>query len=243
MKQNADRRCGGREGVVRGVGGERVACGVLRGEPQRNTPHATRFPRNTPHVSRAFTLIEIMVVVAIVAIVMTLAIPMIYQQLHPESMRKAVKDVMEACSHARARAILDGVQIDLVIRPADRTFDLVVGSSAPPPPIPGATELFSPDVAGNDWRAAPRPVAKSGGSDGDSFFPVKLSDKFVIAMGINGEDYSDDEEGRVRFYPNGTSDECSIVMISSTGEKRNIFLEVVTALADVESDESKFKAR
>src|SRR6266436_656792 len=111
------------------------------------THHAPR----TTHHAPAFTLIEIMVVVAIMGIVMTIAIPTVYQQLHPESMRKAVSDVMEACGHARARAILDGVQIDLVIRPADRQFDLAVGSSAPPPP-PGAVSLsanqmFSPDVA------------------------------------------------------------------------------------------------
>src|SRR5438552_2349716 len=100
----------------------------------------------------AFTLIEVMVVVAIMAIVMTLAIPMIYQQLHPESMRKAVSQVMEALSHARARAILDGVQVDLIIRPAEGQFNVSAVSSTPAP-IPGATELFSPDVAGNDWRA------------------------------------------------------------------------------------------
>jgi len=228
MKQNAARRCGSRK-----AGGRGAWC-VQRLHATRNTHHAS---------SHAFTLIEIMVVVAIMAIVMTLAIPMIYQQLHPESMRKAVSEVMEACSHARARAILDGVQVDLVIRPADGQFDLSVGSSAPPPlPSLGGNQMFSPDVAGNDWRAAPKPTARSGG-EGDSFFPVKLSGKILVALGINGEDYSDDEEGRVRFYPNGTSDECSIVLISPTGEKRNITLEVVTALADVESDESKFKAR
>src|SRR2546423_14400471 len=58
----------------------------------------------------AFTLIELMVVVAIIGIVITISIPTIYQQMHPESMRKAVSDVVEACSHARARAILNGVQ-------------------------------------------------------------------------------------------------------------------------------------
>src|SRR6266481_2048570 len=172
---------------------KRLECVRLAGAfaiPRRYVPLRRAFSDRTTHpaLGSAFTLIEIMVVVAIMAIVMTLAIPMIYQQLHPESMRKAVNDVMEACSHARARAILDGVQVDLVIRPADRQFDLAVGSSAPPL-VPGATELFSPDVAGNDWRAAPRPAAAKSGGGGDSFFPVKLSDKFVIAMGINGEDY------------------------------------------------------
>src|SRR6266481_1549762 len=38
----------------------------------------------------AFTLLEIMVVVAIMGIVMTVAIPSLYHQLHPDSMRKAV---------------------------------------------------------------------------------------------------------------------------------------------------------
>src|SRR5262245_36103943 len=53
----------------------------------------------------AFTLIELMVVVAILAVVMTMAIPSIYQTLHKDSLRAAVSDVMEMCSHARAYAI------------------------------------------------------------------------------------------------------------------------------------------
>jgi prepilin-type N-terminal cleavage/methylation domain-containing protein len=96
-----------------------------------------------------FTLLELMVVVAIMGIVMTISIPAIYQQLHPESMRKAVSDVMEACSHARARAILNGAETDLVIRPGDRQFTV---SGAISSPAPGQNQMFSPDVAGNDWR-------------------------------------------------------------------------------------------
>src|SRR2546421_171491 len=117
-------------------------------------------PRSTLHAPRAFTLIEIMVVVAIMGIVMTIAIPTVYQQLHPESMRKAVSDVMEACSHARARAILDGVQIDLVIRPADRQFDVTAGASSGPASVPQENQLFSPDVSGHDWRTPPKTAPK-----------------------------------------------------------------------------------
>src|SRR2546421_5401471 len=198
-------------------------------------------PRSTLHAPRAFTLIELMVVVAIMGIVMTIAIPTVYQQLHPESMRKAVSDVMEACSHARARAILNGAETDLVIRPGDRQFT-VSAASVPPPPSSEQNRLFSPDVAGHDWRTPPRAASRGGDSEGA--FSVKLSDKITIeGMGINGEDYTDDEVGRVRFYPNGTSDEFSIILLSDRGERRNITLEVVTGMADMESDVHKFKAR
>jgi prepilin-type N-terminal cleavage/methylation domain-containing protein len=195
--------------------------------------------KRQPSLLEAFTLLEIMVVVAIMGIVMGIAIPTIYQQLHPESMRKAVSDVMEACSHARARAILNGAETDLVIHPADRQFEVVGAASRP---APEENRLFSPDVAGNDWRTPPRPVSTGGGSEGA--FAVKLSDKIIIeGMGINGEDYTEDEIGRVRFYPNGTSDELSIVLLSDKGERRNITLEVVTGMPDVEVDPNKFRAR
>src|SRR6266550_6745511 len=174
------------------LGPKRVAWCVLRGA-KPPTQHATR---NTQHAP-AFTLIEIMVVVAIMGIVMTIAIPTVYQQLHPESMRKAVSDVMEACGHARARAILDGVETDLVIRPADRQFDITAAASPGPSSVPQENSLFSPDVSGRDWRTPPKTVAKSG-TGGGGGYSVKLSDKIIIeGLGINGEDYTEDPVGRV----------------------------------------------
>ena len=177
-----------------------------------------------------------MVVCAIMAVIMTIAVPSIYRRLHPESMQKAVSDVMEACSHARATAILNGVETELVIRPFDRQIEVAqVGGS-------GAStldRLASPSVSGGEWRMPEETGVKSAAG-----FSVKLSDKIIIeGLGVNGEDWTEDEVARVRFYPNGTSDELSMVLLSEKMERRNITLEVVTALADVESDPNKFKAR
>lgn len=190
---------------------------------------------------RAFTLIEVMVVVAIMGIIMTMSVPTIYRKLHPESMRRAVNDIMEACDNARSYAVLNSVDTELVIRPFDRQIRVVVAGKKKEP---GEDPMFSPSVSGEEWRMPERTPAEASSGGGAPLFSGKLGEKIIIeGLGVNGEDWTDDEEARVRFYPNGTCDEMSIVLVSENQERRNIWLEVVTALPEFEVDPQKFKAR
>ncbi len=60
-----------------------------------------------------------------------------------------------------------------------------------------------------------------------------LSIELLSVNSVNFVNLKDAEVARVRFYPNGTSDEFLMVLHSSdTGELRQITLEAVTALAD-----------
>ena len=70
----------------------------------------------------AFTLIEIMVVVALIGLIMAMGIPSIVRSVRKEGLRKATSDVVEACNDARATAILSGTTSDMVIRPQDGTI-------------------------------------------------------------------------------------------------------------------------
>ncbi len=70
----------------------------------------------------AFTLMELMIVVAILGIIAAIGIPSIARSLQKEGMRKAVSDFVEACSDARAMAILKEQTTTLTIRPGDHTF-------------------------------------------------------------------------------------------------------------------------
>ena len=44
-----------------------------------------------------------------------------------------------------------------------------------------------------------------------------------------------------RFFPNGTCDELTLILLSEKGERCEILLEVTTGLADVEWDPNKFR--
>ncbi|HKS36999.1 MAG TPA: prepilin-type N-terminal cleavage/methylation domain-containing protein [Verrucomicrobiae bacterium] len=177
-------------------------------------------PRYTSSGARrsveGFTLIEIMIVIGIVAMILVMGMPSIIQSVRKDPLRQAVSDLMEGCSYARAQAILQGFPQELVIRAVDGHFTVrrvpinATGSSGESPiETPGATP-------------APAP------------FSARLhEDIAVILLDVNFRDQMEAEESHVRFYPNGISDEFTIVVETPYG-RRKISLECVTGLADVE---------
>jgi prepilin-type N-terminal cleavage/methylation domain-containing protein len=170
----------------------------------------------------AFTLIEIMVVVAILGVILTIGIPSIYHMTRKEGMRKAVNDIWEVCNNARAQAIFRGAPVEIVFYPTERRFQ-VGGASAPQ----------SADVA--DYvESKPAPQSGSG-------LAGQLPDDVVVEMlDINLLEYRDSDVARVRFFPNGTSDELTLILRSTKNEWRMISLEVTTGRASIESDPQKF---
>ena len=176
--------------------------------------------------TRAFTLIEIMIVVGIMAIIMTIAIPSVYQQLHKDSMRQALVDVTEACREARNHAVLDGVATEVRIRPADRSISVVAGQAPPPP---------AADAGGAAYTLEGEELVEHR-SGGGAIFSAKLSDHILIEfIGVNLHgDLEKLDEVSCTFYPNGTSDELVILLRSDQGEIRKITTDVITGIADVE---------
>ena len=71
----------------------------------------------------AFTLIEIMIVVAIMGIIVAAAVPSLYGFFHKEGLRKTTNDIVETCQSARAAAIMSGSPTDLVFHPKDGTCE------------------------------------------------------------------------------------------------------------------------
>lgn len=188
---------------------ESVACGRLRFAS-----------RTIPPRGRAFTLVEIMIVVGIIAIVVAMGMPAFVQTFKKEPLRKAVSDIVDACNEARAQAILKGIPAVLTIRAADGQIAVAT------------INTNAPGIEGADL-----PLIESGSAEGATApaFSARLHDDIaVILLYVNLKDRMEAEESRVRFYPNGTSDEFAIVL-QSGGGIRKISLECVTGLPTVES--------
>ncbi len=184
---------------------------------------------------RAFTLIELMVVVGIMGIIMTIAIPGVYRFVHPNPLQKGVDEVREACKNAREMAVMRGTITVLVIDLKSRTFS-VQASSAPAPRV----DSISPD----GFIAEPTPRAVSTFEPTGAGKSYQLSDHVRIeGLGINGLDYTEDDRAEIRFYPKGTSDEFSIVLLSDNNERRNIWLDAITGYPEFEVDPQKFRVR
>lgn len=186
-------------------------------------------PNPNPTLSRrAFTLIEIMVVIGIMAIIFAISMPSIYRQMHKDSMRQAVSDVLDACGRARERAILTGVPTEVRIRPGDRMIS-VAGSSAPAA-APGANRTYSFEgEAGNEQ------IVEHKAGTGE-LFSAKISDRITFTyIEVNQEtDLEQAEEVVFVFFPNGTADEAGLVLRSDDNEARSILVDVITGIASVQ---------
>jgi Tfp pilus assembly protein FimT len=164
---------------------------------------------------------EIMIVVGIMGIALTLGVPIVYKVWHRTPMVQAIRDMREVCSNARSQAILQGRPVDLVLHPKVNRVE--VSAAAIPVATSGPGLVTAPE-------ASPSPT--------HSGFSAQLSDRIIIeTLDINmaGIEYNDAESARVRFYPNGTSDEMRMILFDGR-DRYGITLEVTTGLCDVVPD-------
>ena len=198
----------------------------LRVESRTPAPGAqnrfcTRLPTLDPRPIRAFTLLEIMMVVAIIGLMMTMSVPAILRTMHEEPLRKAVNDVMNICSHARAQAILHGVTTTVVFHPQSGEVALTSIASTN-----STDDLIPPDTPTGETRTS--------GPNASALNSTQFADGITIDMlDVNLVEYKDATEARVRFFPDGTSDEMTLILHSGD-QYRKITLEVTTGLASME---------
>ena len=171
----------------------------VRCEAHRTAAGAAALPKQFNRAASAFTLIEIMIVVAIMAIILAAGIPSLYGFFHKHGLRKTTGDIVEVCQSARASAILTGSATDLIFHPRD-----------------GICETSS-----------------SGGGYGAWAHSAKIENCAIEMLDVNLQECKDFDTVKVRFFPNGTCDEMTLILRSNENEWRKITLEITTALPSI----------
>jgi prepilin-type N-terminal cleavage/methylation domain-containing protein len=170
--------------------------------------------------ARAFTLIELMMVVAIIGLIMAMGIPPMLQAFHKEGIRKAVDDVINVCSAARSEAILQGRTVEVVFRPEQGQLSIV--GAAPAPNQTGSVESDSKQSYA---------LGSAPGRTTSATLPNNVS---IDMLDINLMECVQMDEAFVHFYPNGTCDEMTMVLHSGAAW-RKISLEFSTSIASAEA--------
>jgi prepilin-type N-terminal cleavage/methylation domain-containing protein len=166
-----------------------------------------------------FTLIELLIVIGILALVLALGAPSILQTVKKDSLGRATSDVVDGCNLARAQAILRGTTTEFVIRAADGRLAVRFAPTNAAVAHPPKDEEEKPSSGPPNEAAA---------------YSRVISDDIAVRMiDVNLRDQMGTDEVVVRFFPNGTSDEFTLVLEQDSGI-RKISLECVTGLVDVE---------
>lgn len=185
----------------------------------------------------AFTLFEVLVVVALLSIVATIGVPAIYHTVKRSPLRQSMADVVEACQNARMLAILQGATTEVVIRAGDGLVQVHIGGDPVGGGSPGdAGEAPAQEPAFSDGsELGSEASTRSSGRSELIPFTARIPDGVAFKrLVVNLQDRMDEDEARVRFYPNGTCDAFEAALLSEQNEERSITLEITTGREDVE---------
>jgi prepilin-type N-terminal cleavage/methylation domain-containing protein len=167
----------------------------------------------------AFTLVELLVAVAIGLLILTLAVPVLREIKRPP-ITQATKDFLDACSHARSKAIMEGVPTQLVIREAGAELSVELA----PDGIVGATN----GVSAESYSSITSPEGRAPS------FLRRIDDPDVAfeSINVNGRSFMQAPATAVRFFPNGTADHFEAVLSWQRREGRRLTIEAMTGLAE-----------
>ena len=167
-------------------------------------------------MKRAFTLVEIMVVVAVMGLLIGISIPAFRKIMNKAPLEQGISDVETLCRQARAEAIVKQRAMDVVLNETEEAVALTTAARVinAPDPFTGLIIKITEETQLID----------------QVFLQVDLQ---IIAP--EADEFTVDEI-RIRFYPNGTSETLELRVVGA-GEAYRLTLDPVTGRTAVINEE------
>ena len=172
---------------------------------------------------RAFTLIELMVVIVIGAMIMAIGIPNLLSKVRKDPLNQGISDICDAFRDARGRAVLSGAAMQVVIEAGDGSIRV---ESAP---IRGESRAMNVLEKVRDRQEEEAGTKRSA-------FSAHLHEEVAFsALIVNTRNRmtTGDRAVAIRFFPNGTCDQFEGVVTWPKRGSRKVTLEVTTGLPEV----------
>ena len=150
-------------------------------------------------MKRAFTLVELIVVMAIMGVILGISIPAFIRLKNKAPLEQAISDVEQVCRNARARAILDMRVMEVYLNDADDVVALSTATRA---------------VTGVDIDTGLQSRQPDYGEE-KSRYQLQADMEIIAPV--------DDEfagELWLRFYPNGTAEPVELRVFDGEGAYR-----------------------
>jgi len=190
---------------------------------------------------RAFTLLEVMLVMAILVAVAAVAWPQIHRAYDTVRLRKAADHVQEALSRARVQAMSSGLPQVFRFEPNSPRYTIT--------PVQDETESLDASAADTSASAASATLtASSAGNQADSTNPCEhqLPDGFMFSSAQRSSDTrSSVAEGQLNdatvssdappvfFYADGSSQDAVITISNDNGRSISITLRGYTGITRI----------
>ena len=163
-------------------------------------------------MKRAFTLVEIMVVVAVMGLLIAISIPAFRKIMNKAPLEQGVSDVESLCRQARAEAIVKQRAMDVVLNETEETVALTTAARVINAPDP-FTDLMIMTTEGTR-------LIDQAFLEVDLQIIVPEPDEFTL------------DEIRIRFYPNGTAETLAL-RVADEDEAYLLTLDPVTGRTTV----------
>lgn len=166
-------------------------------------------------MKRAFTLVEIMVVVAVMGLLIGISIPAFRSIIKKAPLEQGISDVESLCRQARAEAIVRQQAMDVLFNEAEEIVALTTAARAINAPDPSTGLMIKTTEE------------------------TQLIDQVALEVDLQIIEPESDEltvdEIRIRFYPNGTSETLELRVVGD-GEAYRLTLDPVTGRTAVIND-------